>query len=90
MVVQTPFVCSIAAAGRGIGGLTCSLASQAMIQSIGLGWAFRVLAIFTFAAKTICRILIRDRKEAVGAVQLTLDVKLFKRKEFLLCNSGDS
>lgn len=84
------FASSIAAAGRGIGGLTYSLASQAMIQSIGLGWAFRVLAILTFAANTLCRILIRDRKKAVGAVQLTFDVNLFKRKEFLLCNYGDS
>jgi MFS family permease len=43
------FANSIAAAGSGIGGLTYSLASQAMIQAIGLGWAFRVLAILAFA-----------------------------------------
>lgn len=83
MVLQT-----IAAAGCGMGGLTYSLASQAMIQSIGLGWAFRVLAILTFAANTLCRILIRYHKKAVGAVQLTFDIKLFKRNEFLLCSLG--
>jgi MFS family permease len=78
------FANSIAAAGSGIGGLTYSLASQAMIQSIGLGWAFRVLAVLAFAVNTICTILIRDRNKAVGAVQLAFDVKLFKRKEFIL------
>jgi hypothetical protein len=83
-------IAAAAAAGGGIGGLTYSLASQAMIQSIGLGWAFRVLAILTFAANTLCTILIRNRNKAVGAVQLTFHVKLFKRKEFLLCNYGDS
>lgn len=78
------FANSIAAAGSGIGGLTYSLASQAMIQSIGLGWAFRVLAILAFAVNTLCTILIRDRNKAVGAVHLAFDVKLFKRKEFFL------
>jgi len=46
------FANSIAAAGSGIGGLTYSLASQAMIQSIGLRWAFRVLAILAFAVSS--------------------------------------
>ena len=78
------FANSIAAAGSGIGGLMYSLASQAMIQSIGLGWAFRVLAILAFAVNTICTILVRDRNKAVGAVQLAFDAKLFKRGEFLL------
>ncbi|KAE9376812.1 MFS general substrate transporter [Stipitochalara longipes BDJ] len=78
------FANSIAAAGSGIGGLIYSLAAQAMIQSLGLGWAFRVLAILAFAVNTICTILIRDRNNAVGAVQLAFDIKLFKRKEFLL------
>jgi cyanate permease len=55
-----------------------------MIQSIGLGWAFRVLAILAFAINTICMILIRDRNKAVGAVQLAFDARLFKRMEFLL------
>lgn len=78
------FANSIAAAGSGMGGLTYSLATQAMIQSIGLGWAFRVLAILAFAVNTICTILVRDRNKAVGAVHLAFDLKLFHRGEFLL------
>lgn len=78
------FANSIATAGSGIGGLIYSLGTNAMIQSIGLGWAFRVLAILAFAVNTICTILIRDRNKAVGAVHGAFDVKLLKRVEFLL------
>jgi MFS family permease len=78
------FANSIATAGSGIGGLIYSLGTNGMIQSIGLGWAFRVLAILAFAVNTICTILIRDRNKAVGAVQDAFDVKLLKRVEFLL------
>lgn len=55
-----------------------------MIQSIGLGWAFRVLAILACSVCTICTILIRDRNKAVGSIQMAFDVRLFKRLEFLL------
>jgi len=78
------FANSIGAAGSGIGGLVYSLASNAMIQSIGVGWAFRILAIVSCAANVICTILIRDRNKAVGSVQLAFDFRLFKRIEFLL------
>jgi MFS family permease len=54
------FANSISAAGSGFGGMIYSLASNAMIQSIGLGWAFRVLAILAFVVNIVCTILIRD------------------------------
>ena len=54
------FANSIATAGSGIGGMMYSLATNAMIQSIGLGWAFRVLAIVSFVVNVVCTILIRD------------------------------
>ena len=78
------FANSIAAAGSGIGGLIYSLATNAMIKSIGLGWAFRILAIVSCVVNVICTILVRDRNKAVGSVQLAFDVRLFKRPEFLL------
>ncbi|KAI9644659.1 hypothetical protein NHQ30_006683 [Ciborinia camelliae] len=74
----------IATAGSGIGGLIYSLGTNAMIQSIGLGWAFRVLAILAFGVNTICTVLIRDRNKAVESVQIAFDVRLLKRPEFLL------
>ncbi|TVY13001.1 putative transporter MCH2 [Lachnellula arida] len=78
------FANSIASAGSGIGGMMYSLATNAMIQSIGLGWAFRILAIVSCVVNVICALLIRDRNKAVGSVQLAFDWRLFKRTEFLL------
>lgn len=73
-----------AAGGSGIGGLIYSLATNAMIQSIGLAWAFRVLGIIAFVVNFVCAILIRDRNKQIGATQLAFDYRLFKRAEFLL------
>lgn len=78
------FANSIATAGSGLGGLIYSLGTNAMIESIGLNWAFRVLAIIALVVNTICTILIRDRNKAVGAIHIAFDVRLFERVEFLL------
>ena len=78
------FASSISAAGSGIGGLVYSLATNRMIQSIGLGWAFRILAIVCGIVNVISALLLRDRNKAIGSVQLAFDVRLFKRPEFLL------
>lgn len=78
------FANSISTAGSGFGGLTYSLATNAMIQSIGLGWAFRVLAIVACGVCVICTLVIKDRNKAVGSVHVAFDVSLFRRPEFLL------
>jgi len=59
------FANSISTAGSGLGGMIYSLATNAMIQSIGLGWAFRVLAILSCAVNIVCTILIRDVSQAL-------------------------
>ena len=74
----------IATAGSGIGGLMYSLAANAMIEHIGLNWAFRILGILAFVVNFLCAILIKDRNKAIGAKQLSFDYRLFKRGEFLL------
>jgi MFS family permease len=78
------FANSIAAAGSGIGAIIYSLGANAMIETIGLGWGFRVLAIVTASVNTICTLLVRDRNKAVGARFVAFDARLFKRVEFLL------
>lgn len=78
-----------ATSGSGLGGLVYSLATGAMIQSIGLAWAFRVLGILACVVNTICALLLRDRNKAIGSSQLTFDGALFKRPEYLLlCGYG--
>ena len=78
------FANSIGAAGSGLGGLIYSLASNAIIQSIGLGWAFRILAIVTFAVNGVCAILVRDRNIDIGSIHEAFALRLLKRPEFLL------
>ncbi|KAL8657686.1 MAG: hypothetical protein Q9226_001662 [Calogaya cf. arnoldii] len=74
----------IATAGSGIGGLMYSLATNAMIESLGIGWAFRILGILAFTVNTVCAILMKDRNKKIGAIQLAFDYTLFKKLEFLL------
>ncbi|KAK7549721.1 major facilitator superfamily domain-containing protein [Phyllosticta citricarpa] len=78
------FANGITASGSGLGGLTYSLATNAMIERIGLGWAFRVLGICAFSVNTVCAMLIKDRNKHIGSSQLAFDYRLFKRPEFLL------
>ncbi|KAL9600113.1 MAG: hypothetical protein Q9219_003369 [cf. Caloplaca sp. 3 TL-2023] len=78
------FANGIATAGSGIGGLMYSLATNAMIESLGVGWAFRILGILAFTVNFICAILIRDRNKAIGSSQLAFDYTLFTRIEYLL------
>ncbi|KAK5164846.1 uncharacterized protein LTR77_009510 [Saxophila tyrrhenica] len=74
----------IATCGSGIGGLVYSLAAGAMIRTIGLAWAFRVLGILAFAVNSICSALMRDRNKIIGSSQLAFDTNILKRLEYLL------
>ena len=74
----------IGTAGSGLGGMMYSLATNAMIESLGVEWAFRILGIISCAVNVICAILMRDRNGAVGAKQLAFDYTLFKKREYWL------
>ena len=74
----------IATAGSGLGGMMYSLATNAMIDSLGVEWAFKILGILACAVNVVCAVLIKDRNKAIGASQLAFDYRLFKRPEFLL------
>jgi MFS family permease len=73
----------IAAAGSGLGGLIYCLATEAMIQKLGLPWAFRITAICTFVVNSICAFLMRDRNKVIKPNQHSFDFRLLKRVEFL-------
>lgn len=73
-----------AAAGSGFGGLTYSLGTNAMIASVGLAWAFRILAVICFVVNCTCGLLIRDRNKSVGSIHIALNFKLFKKPTYLL------
>ncbi|KAK7745403.1 hypothetical protein SLS53_002899 [Cytospora paraplurivora] len=69
---------AIGSAGSGFGGLTYSLAAHAMIDDIGLAWAFRVLAILAFVVNGGCSFLARDRNREVAAVHHPFHRELFR------------
>ncbi|KAF3764890.1 MFS general substrate transporter [Cryphonectria parasitica EP155] len=75
---------AMGSAGSGFGGLTYSLAANALITNLGLAWAFRVLAIVAFAINAICSFLARDRNKEVGAVHQAFHKELFKKVELYL------
>lgn len=74
----------IGSAGSGLGGMMYSLATNAMIDRLGVGWALRILGMVACVVNCTCAMLIRDRNKAVGSVQLAFDYTLFKRPAFLL------
>lgn len=74
----------IGTAGSGLGGMMYSLATNAMIDSLGVEWAFRILGVLACAVNVICALLIRDRNTAIGSKQIAFDYTLFKKGEFLL------
>lgn len=75
---------SIAAAGSGCGAMIYSLAAGRAIQTVGLPWCFRILAICTFAANLTAANLLRDRNKESGSNFKAFDWQILKRPEFLL------
>ncbi|KAF3910229.1 hypothetical protein ABW21_db0203382 [Orbilia brochopaga] len=73
----------ISAAGSGIGGLAFSLGTNAILQRLGLAWAFRITAIVAFTVNTTCSLLLRDRNKKINPDIKMFDLKILKRIEFL-------
>ncbi|KAK4128256.1 MFS general substrate transporter [Parathielavia appendiculata] len=78
------FANSVATCGSGFGGLTYSLATNAMISNLGLAWAFRILAILAFVVNGACSLILRDRNKAVGTVHIPFHKDLFKHLQVWL------
>lgn len=55
-----------------------------MIQSLGVGWAFRILGILAFTVNLVCAILMKDRNKAIGSSQMAFNYGLFVRFEYWL------
>ena len=72
------------AAGSGIGGMTYSLATQTMIERLGLGWAFRILGIVSFVVNSTCSVIIRDRNKQIGTKHAAFSLELVRKPQFLL------
>lgn len=75
---------ALAAGGSGIGAMIYSLAAGRAIETIGLAWTFRMLAICVFCVNIVAANLTRDRNKEVGARHNAFDLEILKRPEFLL------
>lgn len=75
---------ALSAGGSGIGAMIYSLAAGRAIQTIGLAWTFRMLAICVFCVNIVAANLTRDRNKETGARHNAFDVGILKRPEFLL------
>ncbi|RDW90973.1 hypothetical protein BP5796_02138 [Coleophoma crateriformis] len=74
----------ITAAGAGIGGLVYNLGTNAGIQSIGLSWTLRTLALSQLLINTVCTILLKERPSTTKPNQLAFDYRLFGKVPILL------
>lgn len=78
------FANGLATSGTGFGGLTYSLASQSLIERVGLSWTFRIMAIICFVVLCICGLFLKDRNKSLGSDLNPLDWRLFKKIEMWL------
>jgi hypothetical protein len=61
-----------------------SLAAGRAIQTIGLPWTFRMLAICCFCVNIVACNLLRDRNKETGTRHRAFDIAILRRPEFLL------
>ncbi|KAI2955220.1 hypothetical protein CBS147322_3433 [Aspergillus niger] len=78
----------IATAGSGIGGLIYSLATSAMIQNLGIGWAFRILAIVSAAAPEFLLTLAWGCFSVLGYVALLFSIPDYASTVGLTASQG--
>ncbi|KAI9933932.1 hypothetical protein ASPWEDRAFT_35915 [Aspergillus wentii DTO 134E9] len=77
-------VLGIGSAGAGIGGLAYNLGSGAAIESLGLQWTYRLLALCTLVMNFICSILLKDRNTVVKPKDKAFDYREYGRVQVLL------
>ena len=74
----------IASAGAGIGGLAYNLAAGAIVQSLGIHWAYRILAFCGLTVNFVCSLLLKDRNKTVQPLQNAFNYREYGHIEVLL------
>jgi MFS family permease len=74
----------LASSGAGLGGLAYNLGAGAAVQSLGLPWTYRVLAICSFSCNVVSALLLKDRNKVVKPLQRSFDYRELRRIETLL------
>ena len=74
----------IASSGAGFGGLAYNLGAGAAVESIGLPWTYRLLALCTLTVNSTCSILLKDRNEIVKPRKDAFDFREYGHISVLL------
>jgi MFS family permease len=67
----------IASSGAGFGGLAFNLAAGAGVETLGVRWTYRLLALCTLAVNLVCSLLLRHPRKYVPARKTTFDLREF-------------
>ena len=71
----------IASSGAGLGGLAYNLGAGAGVESLGLPWTYRMLAICSFVCNIGCSLVMKDRNKMVKPSLRSFDHKELGRLE---------
>lgn len=74
----------MASSGAGLGGLAYNLAAGRIVQSLGVNWAYRILALCGLAANSVSSILLKDRNVQVRPTQYTFNYREYGHIEVVL------
>jgi MFS family permease len=65
----------IASSGAGFGGLAYNLGAGAGVESLGVPWTYRTLALTTLVVNLICSLLLKDRNSIVKPTQRAFNIR---------------
>ena len=74
----------ISAAGSGVGGALFAWGTEAVIQSLGVGWALRITGFMALVANALAILVIRDRNQTIRPTQLGFDTTLLRQYRVIL------
>ncbi len=82
------FATGLAATGGGVGGIIFPLMLQRLFDSVGWGWAIRILGLVCLVLSGIATFLIRSRLPPARNASKHPDFKIFRNVPFLLTTIG--
>lgn len=74
----------IASAGAGAGGIAYNLGAGAAVQSLGVGWTYRILALCTLVVNFTCSILLKDRNSSVQPHKRSFNLREYSHISVIL------
>lgn len=74
----------IASAGAGAGGIAYNLGAGAAVQTLGVSWTYRLLALCTLVVNLACSILLKDRNSSVQPHKASFNLREYSHISVVL------